>query len=409
MCYHDIPLQMEMPKLTSDNPSRPGSVQAPQLSPYAYRQPIPQQSQQQQSIQLHQQQQQYHLPHMDMDGLHGQFNPTSSSAGLVGELVSPSTEDMMSSNPTAVAQSGTLMQLGNVEDDEATLSTPPPPLLRSCVDFDSDIYMTGQSLPYPPAPQVQPQLLQQLHFPPSDDPFQPSSLERMTPGMMSVGPPTMQQHSAMPQQGDVGATNKKKRKACNEIDGELKPKRPRKSKKKKDSEDSVENIPTSSLEPDGIGGASGYLAAAEGIDAFSSDSSTVKSKKAKKSKDAKAEGSLGKRPKTPKKSKTPEEQEANRLMKLQLQSGEKRTKKKSDKKSKMMEGVNEVSSTVETSDPIMAYAQNLTDATNVVGTSAMDEPASYSEPSSDNLGVATTPVREGKQKIPVKPKSKKKK
>lgn len=399
----DILLQMEMPKLTSDNPSRPGSVQAPQLSPYAYRQPNPQQSQQQQSIQLHQQQQQYHLPHMDVEGLHGQFNPASSGAGLVGELVSPGTEDMMSSNP------GTLVQLGNVEDDEATLSTPPPPLLRSCVDFDSDVYVAGQSLPYPQAPQVQPQLLQQLHFPSSDDPFQPSTLERMTPGMMPVGPPPMQQHSAMPQQGDMGATNKKKRKASNEIDGELKPKRPRKSKKKKDSEDSIENVPTSSLEPDGMGGVSGYLAVAEGIDAFSSDSSTVKSKKAKKSKDVKAEGSASKRPKTPKKSKTPEEQEANRLMKLQLQSGEKRTKKKTDKKSKMMEGVNEVSSTVETSDPITAYAQNLTDTSNVVGTSAMDEPACYSEPSSDNLGVATTPVREGKQKIPVKPKSKKKK
>ena len=332
-----------------------------------------------------------------------QVPPFNESENL--DLVSPQQfkdstskqESQAVSNATTSVSSAPMQK--KVDDDDATLSTPPPPLLKIFNDYESETYQVNNN--NNPSYNNNYNNTYANLAPNSSSP----SLNYNNNNMTSFEQQNAQQFEASQAQ-IVESSDKflndnkidqKKRKRKNPLEPESldKPKRQRKSKKKKDLDDGVENIPTSSLGPEGFETSTLLEGELEG------------GKKSKK---------VRKETRTPRKVKSAEELEAARLLKQQQ-----RSEKKLRKKNKMMDGVNEVSSTVETSDPILLSETNAFQL-------PINTMATISMPTNDiiadnNILVANTEKEtepEGEEdkamasaesiklKLPIRPKSKKK-
>ena len=176
---------------------------------------------------------------------------------------------------------------------------------------------------------------------------------------------------------ETGEKVKKKRKRKIPMEGEevTEGTQTKKKRKKKEPVEVTENLPSSSLELE------------QETVAIQIDSTLTKPKKARKPKEPKEpkemkspkEPTSAHKERSPKKIKTPEEIEAARLLKS--------SKRKKGKKIKLLDGVNEVTSTVETLDPLLGEA------------AAANQEIVVEE--------IETPVKE-ESKIPARPKSKKK-
>lgn len=427
------------PQLSSQQ--TPPQYPQPSQQPLQYTQPLQHQQQtpqyplspQQQTH--HQQQQQMNPPNLMSPSIASSQFAEADNTNLLSpnhykELSFNNKQDM---NPTSIAMTTTtsLTPIPKRVDDDATLSTPPPPLLKSFNDYEPEAYpinnnynsynnnnannsynnnsnnnynnISNTYTALAPASSSSSFIynnnsMNNTNSIPPFDRQTPQQYDQVTQPFLS--PPQMAISSNETTENKT-EPKKRKRKNLSESDNADKPKRQRKSKKKKEMDDGVENVPTSSLGPDGFEVA--VVGASEGV--------ITPSKRGKKAR-------VGKEGRTPRKVRSPEELEAAKLLKQQQ-----RAEKKMKRKSKMMDGVNEVSSTVETSDPIMlpetitqppiVTTATITTATDTLTTSSVvgeDKGEEVVEEGEKAEGVKEEEPVETFEvvKLPIRPKSKKK-